>query len=332
MISCYSIILINTNISIFVCMYSNSCFSKAGLSLRSVAKDSRRRYGKLVKAIVKIVDQLLLSSKKSDHTSGSSSTTCGVKSISPESIKIAILEESAAKALADVEKAKEKRRETDRKAAAAIEEKIKKDVQKEIVRAQKEEIALLEKKEKASEKEKEKEKEKDKEKEKEKEKKVLTEKELKQAQELKQQRNMFTGFFKSEQKTSSSSSSSSGFSTSSTSSASTSAASACTPSSTSSRAVTSNRNTPGGSASNSSSSSTSSTTSTSATASVTTSSSIICLDGVEIPGTGLESIELRSGVASSGFDVVSFERNLKASISMGEICRTMRERYLSSSF
>ena len=308
-------------------MYSNSCFSKAGLSLRSVAKDSRRRYGKLVKAIVKIVDQLLLSSKKSDHTSGSSSTTCGV---SPESVKIAILEESAAKALADVEKAKEKRRETDRKAAAAIEEKIKKDVQKEIVRAQKEEIALLEKKEKASEKEKEKEKEKDKEKEKEKEKKVLTEKELKQAQELKQQRNMFTGFFKSEQKTSSSSSSSSGFSTSSTSSASTSAASACTPSSTSSRAVTSNRNTPGGSASNSSSSSTSST--TSATASVTTSSSIICLDGVEIPGTGLESIELRSGVASSGFDVVSFERNLKASISMGEICRTMRERYLSSSF
>ena len=330
MISCYSIILINTNISIFVCMYSNSCFSKAGLSLRSVAKDSRRRYGKLVKAIVKIVDQLLLSSKKSDHTSGSSSTTCGVKSISPESVKIAILEESAAKALADVEKAKEKRRETDRKAAAAIEEKIKKDVQKEIVRAQKEEIALLEKKEKASEKEKEK--EKDKEKEKEKEKKVLTEKELKQAQELKQQRNMFTGFFKSEQKTSSSSSSSSGFSTSSTSSASTSAASACTPSSTSSRAVTSNRNTPGGSASNSSSSSTSSTTSTSATASVTTSSSIICLDGVEIPGTGLESIELRSGVASSGFDVISFERNLKASISMGEICRTMRERYLSSSF
>ena len=315
-------------------MYSNSCFSKAGLSLRSVAKDSRRRYGKLVKAIVKIVDQLLLSSKKSDHTSGSSSTTCGVKSISPESIKIAILEESAAKALADVEKAKEKRRETDRKAAAAIEEKIKKDVQKEIVRAQKEEIALLEKKEKASEKEKEKEKEKDKEKEKEKEKekKVLTEKELKQAQELKQQRNMFTGFFKSEQKTSSSSSSSSGFSTSSTSSASTSAASACTPSSTSSRAVTSNRNTPGGSASNSSSSSISSTTSTSATASVTTSSSIICLDGVEIPGTGLESIELRSGVASSGFDVISFERNLKASISMGEICRTMRERYLSSSF
>ena len=308
-------------------MYSNSCFSKAGLSLRSVAKDSRRRYGKLVKAIVKIVDQLLLSSKKADHSSGPSSTTCGV---SPESVKIAILEESAAKALADVEKAKEKRRETDRKAAAAIEEKIKKDVQKEIVRAQKEEIALLEKKEKASEKEKEK--EKDKEKEKEKEKKVLTEKELKQAQELKQQRNMFTGFFKSEQKTSSSSSSSSGFSTSSTSSASTSAASACTPSSTSSRAVTSNRNTPGGSASNSSSSSTSSTTSTSATASVTTSSSIICLDGVEIPGTGLESIELRSGVASSGFDVISFERNLKASISMGEICRTMRERYLSSSF
>ena len=48
--------------------------------------------------------------------------------------------------------------------------------------------------------------------------------------------------------------------------------------------------------------------------------------------TALESIELRSGVASSGFDVISFERNLKASISMGEICRTMRERYLSSSF
>ena len=309
-------------------MHSNSCFSKTGLSLRSVAKDSRRRYGKLVKAIAKIVDQLLLSSKKSDSTSGSSSTISGINISSPDSVKIASLEEAAARALADVEKAKEKRRENERKIAAAIEEKIKKDFQKEMIRAQKEEIAILEKKEKASEKEKEKEKDKEKEKEKEKDKKVVTEKEIKQAQELKQQRSMFTGFFKSEPKNSlSSSSSSSSFSGSSSScvSTSTSASSVCTPFATSSRSVTSNRISTVGPSSSSTSSS------TSVISSVhTPSSSVICLDGVEIPNTGLGSLELPSGVAFPGFDVASFEQDLKASISMGEICRTMRERWVSS--
>ena len=307
-------------------MHSNSCFSKTGLTLRSVAKDSRRRYGKLVKAIAKIVDQLLLSSKKSDSTSGSSSTISGINISSPDSVKIASFEEAAARALADVEKAKEKRRENERKIAAAIEEKIKKDFQKEMTRAQKEEIAILEKKEKASEKEKEKDKEK--EKEKEKDKKVVTEKEIKQAQELKQQRSMFTGFFKSEPKNSlSSSSSSSSFSGSSSScvSISTSASSVCTPFATSSRSVTSNRISTVGPSSSSTSSS------TSVISSVhTPSSSVICLDGVEIPNTGLGSLELPSGVAFPGFDVASFEQDLKASISMGEICRTMRERWVSS--
>lgn len=143
---------------------------------------------------MKVSDQLLLSAKNARKSSGikSSSSDSGVGSSSDvvEENKIAALEELVSKALSEVEKAKERRRESDRKHAAAAEEKLKKDAQKEILRLKKEENSAIEKLEKKEKMEKAKESEK----------KVPTEKEIKAAQQQQQQRSMFSGFFKSDAK------------------------------------------------------------------------------------------------------------------------------------
>lgn len=156
--------------SFFLLFISNAYFSKAQVTVRSVAKAARGRYGKCLKASAKIIEQLLKS---------------GACAEGGEGPKITILEEAAAKAQAEVAKSKEKRREMDRIA----EERLKKEMLKEILRKEKEEAALGEKKEKAAEKEREKEKEK------EKKEKQPSEKEVKQAIVLEKQRNMMLGFF-----------------------------------------------------------------------------------------------------------------------------------------
>ena len=274
-------------------LFSNTHFTKAQLTLKTAIKENRKRYGRLIRAITKVIEQLNNSPTKKTNSGISSGSGPG-----SDAAKIATLEELVAKASVEVEKAKEKKRETDRRTALAVEEKIKKDLQKEILRLKKEELDM----EKEKEKEKDKEiREKEKEKErvlKEKEKKVPTEKEIKQASDLKLQRSMFSGFFKSEKVNSSSSATTS--STTSTSSISTSSA----------NGVMSNT-----------------TSSTSSTYSKQQQQPIICLDGVQ--NLGPESVintELRSGICDPGFDAVAFEVGLKAGLCMSEISRTLREK------
>jgi hypothetical protein len=139
----------------------------------------RQRYGRLVKAETKVLELL---GRGPEHWTK----------------PLPALEESAAKALIEVVKAKETREKILKKRALDAEEKMKKEAQKEILRLKKEEQAVAEKKEKIAEKEKEKEKKE----------KQPTEKELKQAVVLEKQRNVMLGFFNAAPSSSSSSSSS----------------------------------------------------------------------------------------------------------------------------
>jgi hypothetical protein len=166
--------------------FSNSHFATSGIDAKAVAvsiaavRAVRQRYGRLVKAETKVLE--LLGRGPENWTK-----------------LLPALEESAAKALIDVVKAKETREKILKKRALDAEEKMKKEAQKEILRLKKEELAVAEKKEKIA----------DKEKEKEKKEKQPTEKELKQAVVLEKQRNVMLGFFNAAPSSSSSSSSSS---------------------------------------------------------------------------------------------------------------------------
>lgn len=144
----------------FYFSYSNVHFSTSSLALRGTAKTVRARYGKLIKAAGKVVEQL---GKSKGGAEGEA--------------EISRLEEAASKAQEEVMKAKERRREMDKKRASDVEEKAK----KEALRLKKEENAAVERKEK--------------EKEKEEKKKQPTEKELKEAALLEKQRSVMLGFF-----------------------------------------------------------------------------------------------------------------------------------------
>ena len=144
--------------------YSNVHFSTSSLTLRGTAKTVRARYGKLIKAEGKVVEQL---GKSKGGAEGEA--------------EISRLEEAASKAQEEVMKAKERRREMDKKRASDVEEKAK----KEVLRLKKEENAALERKEKQAEKDKEKEEKK----------RQPTEKELKEAALLEKQRSVMLGFF-----------------------------------------------------------------------------------------------------------------------------------------
>jgi hypothetical protein len=144
--------------------YSNVHFSTSSLTLRGTAKTVRARYGKLIKAEGKVVEQL---GKSKGGAEGEAD--------------ISRLEEAASKAQEEVTKAKERRREMDKKRASDVEDKAR----KEALRLKKEENAAVERKEKQAEKEKEKEEKK----------KQPTEKELKEAALLEKQRSVMLGFF-----------------------------------------------------------------------------------------------------------------------------------------
>jgi hypothetical protein len=242
----------------------------------AAVRSVRQRYGRLVKAETKVLELL---GKGPEHWAK----------------LLPALEESAAKALIEVVKAKETREKLLKKRALDAEEKAKKEAQKEILRLKKEEQAVAEKKEKTADREKEKEKEK--------KEKQPTEKELKQAVVLEKQRNVMLGFFNAAPSSSSSSSSSSANQSKSSSSFAT--------------RVLTNRAALGGPIGSSSHSVTIST-----TGQITIDlEGSVCIQPECVEETHAETVECK-------FDISAFEAAIKSDskLTMGEICEGFRGR------
>jgi hypothetical protein len=274
-------------------------FSKPSQAVITEARTTRRRYGRLLRAIGKESEQLLKSAAtlKDDGSRDEQDLS------EAENNKIKGCEEKSALALTEVVKAKEKRREVERKKAQRVEERLKKEEAEEVKRREREDAAAaaaaaaaLKKASQAQEKEK----------------KPLSEKELKHQAELVKQKSLFNNFFVKKAAPPSIVEDSTGLSDDQTHSGGNDAVDVVFCGSTTAAGVTSTAYNATGS---------SSTTASSIRRALPTSSSS--------SSSSFSATKAPSKVAKKLIDEAAFERSLKANMTIGEISRSTRERYVA---